>query len=58
MQGFGNKTAAPDVNESDDNFTVVGDNIRFGLAAVKNTGRGFVRSLMQDAAMADHFIFR
>ena len=28
----------PDINESDKNFTVVGDQIRFGLAAVKNVG--------------------
>ncbi len=28
----------PDVNESDDNFTVSGDHIRYGLVAVKNIG--------------------
>ncbi|MCD8321497.1 MAG: DNA polymerase III subunit alpha [Oscillospiraceae bacterium] len=36
----------PDVNESDADFTVVGGNIRFGLAAVKGVGRGFVTELM------------
>ncbi len=36
----------PDVNKSDDNFTVEGDNIRFGLGAVKNVGRGLIRSMM------------
>ena len=28
----------PDINESYKNFTVVGSQIRFGLAAVKNVG--------------------
>ncbi len=36
----------PDVNHSDDTFTVEGDSIRFGLGAVKNVGRGLVRSIM------------
>ncbi len=36
----------PDVNHSDDNFTVEGDAIRFGLGAVKNVGRGMIRSIM------------
>ena len=36
----------PDVNESDDHFTVVDEGIRFGLAAVKNVGRGLIQKLM------------
>jgi DNA polymerase-3 subunit alpha len=35
----------PDVNESGDNFTAVEGGIRFGLAAVKNIGRGFVQRI-------------
>ncbi len=35
----------PDVNHSDDHFTVEGDCIRFGLGAVKNVGRGLIRSM-------------
>ena len=35
----------PDVNHSDDHFTVEGDAIRFGLGAVKNVGRGLIRSM-------------
>lgn len=35
----------PDVNESGANFTVSGENIRFGLVAVKNIGRNFIKSL-------------
>ncbi len=37
----------PDVNHSDDNFSVEGDAIRFGLGAVKNVGRGLIRSMMR-----------
>ncbi len=35
----------PDVNHSHDHFTVEGDSIRFGLGAVKNVGRGLIRSM-------------
>ncbi len=35
----------PDINHSHDNFTVEGDAIRFGLGAVKNVGRGLIRSM-------------
>ena len=37
----------PDVNESLVNFTVVGDKIRFGLAAVKNVGRGAIENIIE-----------
>lgn len=42
------KLLPPDVNESEADFTVSGDNIRFGLVAIKNIGRGFINSLMDD----------
>ena len=35
----------PDVNHSEGNFTVEGESIRFGLGAVKNVGRGLIRSM-------------
>ncbi|MGI6030309.1 MAG: DNA polymerase III subunit alpha [Eubacteriales bacterium] len=38
----------PDINESEDVFTVVGDTIRFGLVAVKNVGRSFIRAVMEE----------
>lgn len=38
----------PDVNFSDEGFTVVGEDIRFGLLAVKNLGRGFIRDLLAE----------
>jgi len=37
----------PDVNESRADFTVVDNKIRFGLAAVKNVGRGAIKSIIQ-----------
>lgn len=37
----------PDLNHSDDHFTVEGDAIRFGLGAVKNVGRGLIRSMVK-----------
>ena len=37
----------PDINHSDDHFTVEGDAIRFGLGAVKNVGRGLIRSMVK-----------
>ena len=37
----------PDVNESRESFTVAGNKIRFGLAAVKNVGLGAVESIIR-----------
>ena len=37
----------PDINHSEDQFTVEGDAIRFGLGAVKNVGRGLIRSMVK-----------
>jgi DNA polymerase-3 subunit alpha len=45
----------PDVNESDDMFSVSGDNIRYGLVAVKNIGRGFIRDLMAERERGGRF---
>ncbi|MFI3313433.1 MAG: DNA polymerase III subunit alpha, partial [Eubacteriales bacterium] len=36
----------PDINESEDLFAVTDKGIRFGLAAVKNIGRGLVREMV------------
>ena len=35
----------PDINHSEDHFTVDGEAIRFGLGAVKNVGHGLVRAM-------------
>ena len=36
----------PDINHSYDHFSVEGDAIRFGLGAVKNVGRGLIRTMV------------
>ena len=46
----------PDVNESDADFTVVGGNIRFGLVAIKNIGRGFIQALMAERSETGPFV--
>lgn len=44
---MGIQVLPPDLNHSDDPFTVEGDCIRFGLGAVKNVGRGLIRSMVK-----------
>ena len=43
---LGIDTLPPDINHSDDHFTVEGESIRFGLGAVKNVGHGLIRSMV------------
>ena len=38
----------PDINESGATFTVSGPNIRFGLAALKGVGRGFMNAVLAE----------
>ena len=45
----------PDINHSEDHFTVEGDAIRFGLGAVKNVGRGLIRSMAAKRAESGPF---
>lgn len=47
-QRLGISVLAPSVNESGLGFTVSGDNIRFGLLAVKNIGRGIIERLLEE----------
>ncbi len=42
----GIKVLPPDINESEEEFTAVGGNIRFGLAAIKNVGRNAVKNVV------------
>ncbi|HIT35020.1 MAG TPA: DNA polymerase III subunit alpha [Candidatus Faecousia intestinigallinarum] len=42
---MGIPTLPPDINHSEDHFAVEGDAIRFGLGAVKNIGRGLIRTM-------------
>ncbi len=43
---FGIKVLPPSINESGVSFTVVGDDIRFGLLALKNVGGQFIDSII------------
>lgn len=43
---LGIATLPPDINHSYDHFSVEGDAIRFGMGAVKNVGRGLIRSIV------------
>ncbi len=52
---MGIKVLPPDINESCDTFTVVGDNIRFGLVAVKNIGRGFIQTVVAEREAGGKF---
>ena len=45
----------PDLNHSEDHFTVEGEAIRFGLGAVKNVGRGLIRSMAKKRAEGGPF---
>ncbi len=45
---MGIKRLPPDINKSEDSFTVEGNGIRFGLSAVKNVGKGFIRNLVDE----------
>ena len=38
----------PDINESDATFTVSGNDLRYGLVAVKNIGRGFIKEVVEE----------
>ena len=44
---MGIEVLPPDLNHSEDHFTVEGDAIRFGLGAVKNVGRGLIRTMVK-----------
>ena len=45
----------PDINHSEDHFTVENQSIRFGLGAVKNVGRGLIRSMASRRAEGGPF---
>jgi DNA polymerase-3 subunit alpha len=46
----------PDINESDKDFTVVEDRIRFGMAAVKNVGEAALDSIIEERTNEGPFI--
>lgn len=46
-QRMGISILPPDINESFENFTVAGTNIRFGLGAIKNVGVNAVKTIVE-----------
>src|SRR5579864_615273 len=46
-RGMGITVLPPDVNSSDVDFTPVGDQIRFGLRAIKNVGENTVKGILE-----------
>ncbi len=53
---MGIKVLPPDVNSSYGGFTVVGNDIRFGLVALKNVGAGFIESLVAEREESGPFL--
>ena len=45
---MGIKLLPPDVNESEADFSVAGEDIRFGLVAIKSIGRGFINEVIAE----------
>ncbi len=45
-RSMGIRLLPPDINQSGPHFTVAGEDIRFGLAALKGVGRGFTNTVL------------
>ena len=54
-RGMGIRVLAPDLHESGLYFTPVGDDIRFGLAAIKNVGENTAKAICETRATAGSF---
>jgi DNA polymerase-3 subunit alpha len=53
----GAEVLAPDVNESEQAFTVVAEGIRFGLSGIKNVGAGAIESILDARAESFESVF-
>lgn len=54
-ESLGIQVLPPDINEGYSKFTVKGDKIRFGLAAIKNVGYNVVESIVNTRSKKSHF---
>ena len=52
-QKMGIKVLAPDINKSNAKFTPDGNNIRFGLASIKNVGEGVIELIEKERETQD-----
>lgn len=55
-KSMGINLCPPDINKSSDTFTVEGNAIRFGLAAIKNVGKGFIQKLVAEREANGEFV--
>lgn len=53
---LGIKVLPPDVNESDDGFSVCSQGVRFGLLAIKNLGKAFIRTITEKRKIGGRFV--
>lgn len=53
---LGIRVLPPHINESGSGFTVSGKDIRFGLLAIRNLGKGFIDTLIADREKNGNFI--
>ncbi len=51
----GIEVLSPDINESEDIFTVSGNGVRFGLKAVKSVGTNAIADILEERAKGGHF---
>jgi DNA polymerase-3 subunit alpha len=54
-RGMGITVLPPDVNSSDVDFTPIGDQIRFGLRAIKNVGENTVKGILEARVILGRF---
>src|SRR5216117_3617321 len=54
-RAMGIRVEPPDVNVSAVRFSVAGDTVRFGLAAIRNVGEAAMESILRARAEAGHF---
>lgn len=52
---LGLKVLSPDINESENDFLAVGEDIRFGLGAIRNVGHEVVDSIVETRKAKGHF---
>ena len=52
---LGIRLLPPDINASDADFTVEGNDLRFGLVAIKGVGRGLIQALMREREIGGPF---
>ena len=53
---MGIRLLPPDINQSGPHFTVAGQDIRFGLAALKGVGRGFTNQVLAERQAGGPFV--